>query len=137
MTSLKSFVHQHKVLAVLLVLLVMIAALCVNYFCDPSTSRIALICPFKEVTGWDCPGCGGQRALHALLHGDFERAFRFNPFLIIGFPMIVLAFLTEGFHTRWTSWLKKHIVTQKFLYAYIVLTFAWWIGRNIWWEMPQ
>ncbi len=23
------------------------------------------ICPFKAVTGFDCPGCGGTRALHA------------------------------------------------------------------------
>ena len=26
-------------------------------------------CVFHALTGWDCPGCGSQRAIHALLHG--------------------------------------------------------------------
>jgi hypothetical protein len=32
-------------------------------------------CLLKVATGIDCPGCGGTRALHALLHGDVAGAF--------------------------------------------------------------
>ena len=27
------------------------------------------ICPFKAMTGLDCPGCGATRAIHQLLNG--------------------------------------------------------------------
>src|SRR5690606_2629375 len=36
---------------------------------DPATG-ILPSCPFYTLTHWYCPGCGSQRALHALLHGD-------------------------------------------------------------------
>ena len=28
------------------------------------------VCPFKALTGWNCPGCGGLRMTHDVLHGD-------------------------------------------------------------------
>ena len=35
-------------------------------------------CWVHGLTGLYCPGCGATRALHALLHGEFVRAFDFN-----------------------------------------------------------
>ena len=29
------------------------------------------VCPFKALTGWNCPGCGGLRMTHDVLHGDY------------------------------------------------------------------
>jgi len=31
-------------------------------------------CPFKLLTGWNCPACGGLRMTHDLLHGDLAAA---------------------------------------------------------------
>ena len=31
-------------------------------------------CPFNALTGWNCPGCGGLRMTHDVLHGDFAAA---------------------------------------------------------------
>lgn len=45
--------------------------------------------PFHALTGWDCPACGGQRALHSLLHGRFGEALRFNPFLVVAVPYLL------------------------------------------------
>jgi len=36
-------------------------------------------CPFKYLTGYDCPGCGFQRALIALIKGDFQESFQLYP----------------------------------------------------------
>jgi hypothetical protein len=47
-------------------------------------------CPFHWLTGLYCPGCGATRALHALLHGDVEKAFSMNPVFVIIFPVLVL-----------------------------------------------
>jgi len=51
---------------------------------DPSHSEnLYVVCIFKTVTGWDCPGCGGQRALYHLLHLDFAKAVRMNAFFVL------------------------------------------------------
>jgi Protein of unknown function (DUF2752) len=49
-----------------------------------ATTGIGLPCPFRAVTGWDCPLCGGTRMGEALLHGDVGAAFEFNPLALIG-----------------------------------------------------
>ena len=43
----------------------------------PSTQRLGLFCPFRALTGWDCPLCGGTRMGAALLTATFC-AFGFN-----------------------------------------------------------
>ena len=45
-------------------------------------------CPFRIVTGWDCPLCGGTRMGSALLHGDVATAFAFNPLALIGIALL-------------------------------------------------
>jgi len=36
-------------------------------------------CPFKYLTGLDCPGCGFQRAFIALVQGDIHKSFSIYP----------------------------------------------------------
>ncbi len=38
-----------------------------------------LPCPFKYLTGIDCPGCGFQRSFLALLQGNLHKSFLFYP----------------------------------------------------------
>jgi Protein of unknown function (DUF2752) len=41
-----------------------------------------LTCPYKATMGFDCPGCGIQRAFVELLKGDFLQSFALYPALI-------------------------------------------------------
>lgn len=56
-------------------------------------------CGFHVITGLPCPACGATRSVVALLHGDFVRAWQFNPivFLVIAavfaFDLYALAVL--------------------------------------------
>lgn len=45
---------------------------------------LGLPCPFRALTGWNCPLCGGTRMGSALLHGDVVAAFSYNPLALIG-----------------------------------------------------
>ncbi len=45
--------------------------------------NIRIPCPFKALTGVPCPGCGGMRALDALLEGDIRHALSVNPLSLL------------------------------------------------------
>lgn len=45
-------------------------------------------CPFRLLTGWNCPGCGGLRMVHDLLHGNLAAAVADNVFLLAAIPVL-------------------------------------------------
>lgn len=50
-----------------------------------------IACPFKKITGIDCPGCGLQRSLVALLKGDLAASIKFYPATL---PILFLGVFT-------------------------------------------
>jgi len=58
-----------------------------------SGHHIGLPCPFKLITGWDCPLCGGTRMGASLMHGDVSAAFHYNPLALIGLTGLGLGWL--------------------------------------------
>lgn len=57
---------------------------------DPAQHALYPVCLFKKTTGYDCPGCGGLRAVHHLLRGDLWGAFQLNAMAVIALPLLVL-----------------------------------------------
>lgn len=55
-----------------------------------ATTGVGLGCPFRTLTGWDCPFCGGTRLGSALLHGDLVTAFWSNPVLFVGLGLLTV-----------------------------------------------
>lgn len=54
-----------------------------------------ILCPFKAITGWDCPFCGATRATAAVLHGDVVAALDHNAYhVVVLLPLLALAWLT-------------------------------------------
>jgi hypothetical protein len=66
-----------------------VAAVAMVYFVDPAHSSLYPRCALLALTGLYCPGCGGLRATHALLHGDLQKAIALNP-LVAVLPPIAL-----------------------------------------------
>jgi hypothetical protein len=46
-------------------------------------------CLLKRTTGIDCPGCGGTRAVYALLHGNLAGAVDHNILALVVVPVIL------------------------------------------------
>lgn len=53
-----------------------------------ATTGVGVSCPFRVVTGWDCPLCGGTRMGSALLHGDVVAAFVLNPVALVAIAVL-------------------------------------------------
>jgi hypothetical protein len=58
-----------------------------------------LSCPFKQLTGADCPGCGFQRSVVALLRGDIASSLKLYPATIpfVGLMIFLLLHLKFDF----------------------------------------
>jgi hypothetical protein len=85
---------------VLLVATVVLVGATVLYFFNPATSAFYPVCQFHRLTGWNCPGCGMTRSLHALLHGHFTVAIRDNALLVGALALS----LVRGLQFGWNHW---------------------------------
>ena len=110
--------------------LVMLVLGFIYYALDPSTSDAFPRCSFLSLTGYKCPGCGGQRAVHALLNGDVAGAFRFNALLMIAVPWMGLCLFAESRRTR-NPRLYVRLNPELLMWLFLALSLSWWLLRNI------
>jgi Protein of unknown function (DUF2752) len=80
-------------------------------------------CPFKALTGFDCPACGGLRMTHDLLHGDVAAAIVDNVFLLVGLPALFVWLVV-----RWRRGLK--LMPTAVTVAVVVAAVVWTVVRN-------
>lgn len=52
-----------------------------------NAKNLMLPCLNKKLFGIDCPGCGMQRSIHLLFHGEFLAAFKMYPAI---YPILML-----------------------------------------------
>lgn len=102
----------------------------IYYALDPSASTLFPRCPFLSFTGYKCPGCGSQRAIHALLHGDVVAAFRQNAMFVIAIPWIALCLFAESRRTR-NPELYARLNAPLLIWLFLAMVLMWWLLRNI------
>ncbi len=108
------------------------AALIAFYLAAVRATGFMPRCIFKWATGWDCPGCGSQRALHALLHGDITRAVESN--LLIPFAVAYLAVLGAAWLLTENPALRRlhsRLTSPAALATVATAIIAWTILRNL------
>lgn len=117
----------------LLFLVVPLVGLFYYYHFFGSNNNEGLSCTFYKDTGWLCPGCGGQRALHALLHGNLLEALQYNVMIILYFPLLAFMYiaLVEVYIVKNSSFLAKYALPNWFAYFFIVAILVFFILRNI------
>jgi hypothetical protein len=65
------------------------AAAAIVALVDPQTGGPYPPCPSRTLLGLDCPGCGGLRGTHDLLHGNVVQALDHN--LLLPAVLVVMA----------------------------------------------
>jgi hypothetical protein len=92
---------------------------------DPhSRGFVFPVCPFKALTGLNCPACGGLRMTHDLLHGDLGAAVVDNVFLLVGLPMLLTWIVV-----RWR--LGKPVMPVPAVVLVVVAAVTWTVVRNL------
>jgi hypothetical protein len=112
-----------------MVVAIVIIAATILYLYNPTEVAIYPRCPLKMLTGYDCPGCGTLRALHALFRGNLGVAWHYNPALFFAVPIIVFFSFSRQYR-RGT--LAKRIVESRITpWVIFVAIVLWWICRNL------
>lgn len=86
-----------KIIGGTAVVTILVALAVLYYRTDPGEGLFFPKCPFRLATGYDCPGCGSQRAVHRLLHGDLAGAWHANPLLLVLLPYVLAGIGFEYF----------------------------------------
>ena len=102
----------------------------VYYFYEPTAESLYPKCIFVKLTGYQCAGCGMQRAIHNLLHLRIAEAFRFNAFFVVVSPILLLLLSSPWWKTAFPKWYAI-LTSQVFLWLLGIATVIWWVARNI------
>lgn len=106
------------------------AALFILYHFNPAHFGFYPRCTFYQTTGLLCPGCGSLRAIHQLLHGQINDAFRLNAMLVLALPL--LAFVAgRALYRKMRNQSAGFIVPPAALWAGLVVLVAFGILRNV------
>lgn len=71
---------------------------------DPHQHGSWGLCPLNALTGLNCPGCGGLRAVNDLTNGQLADAARSNLLLVVLLPVAVLG---------WALWLRRRLTSAE------------------------
>ena len=111
-------------------LMLAVLAAVVYFTFDPEQAAFFPRCTFLTLTGYKCPGCGSQRALHALLHGDIVTAWHHNAALLVAIPVVSLYLVGELKRTSWPRFYRA-ISRPAIICTLLAAIILWWIARNV------
>jgi hypothetical protein len=102
---------------VYMIIAVAVAASLLYFYFNPAYYSFFPKCIFHSITSFHCPGCGSQRAMHHLLHGDVAAAADHNLLMVLSLPFISLSGLVVA-----NNIFRKKKLAQQVFYSPV---FAW------------
>lgn len=107
-------------------LLVCVAGISLFRFFEPTDASFFPKCTLHQMTGLHCPGCGSTRAVHALVHGRWIDALRFNPMLIFGMPLLV-----GGVYYQLQRERRGLSTSARFPVCVMIVVVVYFVARNV------
>lgn len=123
------FIDRYKIQIVLLILIMLIVFFS---FYNPYKQTFFPKCSFYVYTGYQCPGCGSQRAIYNIVHFRFLEAIKENLALFLFIPFFVIAFAVDFIQLKTKLLLKVYNKLFSVMGIWIVffLMIFYWIVRN-------
>ena len=99
---------------------------------DPHESGRWGFCPWLVLTGTNCPGCGGLRAVNDLTRGDLGGAASSNLLFVGSLPLLLFSW-GRWFSERWNDRRRRANTRSALIYAGLglVVTIVFWVVRNL------
>ena len=102
----------------------------VVYFFNPGSNGFYPICLFHQLTGLNCPGCGGTRSAYALLHGNIMLALKDNALFVV----LLAAAVARGIWFAAKTIRRQpaaNILPAKFLWVLLAVVVIFMVLRNL------
>ena len=110
-----------------------VAAATLLHVRDPPVDGSYGSCPFLELTGRPCPGCGGLRAVSALTHGDVVGALNSNALAVALVAVLALAWATWAVRRARGTDARMLLLSDHALVLVLVAAVAFGVIRNTPW----
>ena len=101
-------------------------------FFNPLQSHFFPKCVFHSVTGYQCPGCGTQRAIYSLVHGYILDAVKYNLLFVISLPYLFVGAILDLANPQNNIWahFKEKFYSSNILIAIAIFIIFYWFFRN-------
>ena len=102
------------------------------YFCTGiNVLSIKYPCVFNKVTHLCCPGCGGTRALRALLKGEILKSIYDYPPLLFGIVVYAIFMIRCTLYILFGIRKSRDGAVVKYLYIFLGLMIIQWIVKLV------
>ncbi|MBN1767488.1 MAG: DUF2752 domain-containing protein [Prolixibacteraceae bacterium] len=125
--------EKKKIVFFCLVITILAVLVVIYTKSNPDDSHFFPKCPFKLITGYECPGCGSQRAVHHLLNMKIGSAIQANALLVFSIPYIIILFFAELLESKYRFFKRiyKTLFNPKAIWVIFGIIIFWWIFRNL------
>jgi hypothetical protein len=113
------------------VLLLTSAAVAYVAAVDPNEAGHYPTCPFLALTGFQCPGCGSMRTVHALAHGHVQEAFGLNVLTVVMLPLLVFFWLRWARASALNRPTRTKVAHPALIWGLFGAVVAFWLVRNL------
>jgi hypothetical protein len=115
-----------------LLLSIVLALVFVTYLVfDPALYSFFPHCPFYTYTGFYCPGCGSQRALHNILTGNVITAAGLNLLAVLYLPLILAYYVSSlAIKSTFHQYIVQLINRRWFIFTTLTIVLLFFIIRN-------
>ena len=93
--------------------------------------RWKIPCPVQALTGLYCPGCGGQRAVKALLGGNLLSSLYYHPVILPAALYLTFYLLSQSVNRLTKGKTRALCFKSWHLYVLLGLLLLQWIVKNV------
>ena len=102
------------------------------YFCTGiNILNLKYPCLFNKLTHLCCPGCGGTRAMRALLRGEILKSIYDYPPLIFGVVVFIIFMVRCFLYRHFGIRKSRDGAVVKYIYIFLVIMLAQWVVKLV------